>query len=85
MEYNIENEEGILIQEKGRYCSKLKKKNRNLKTKKLLKIIILDYKKKPSIQSADTTKGSSASLKLRKHVFTKAWKVAVTASISQNK
>ena len=27
---------------------------------------------------------SRASLKLRKYVFTKAWKVAVTASISEN-
>ena len=36
VEYNIENEEGILIQGKGNYCSKLKKGK--LKTKKLLKI-----------------------------------------------
>ena len=36
VEYNIENEEGILIQGKGHYCSKLKKGK--LKTKKLLKI-----------------------------------------------
>ena len=36
VEYNIENEEGILIQEKGNYCSELKKGK--LKTKKLLKI-----------------------------------------------
>ena len=35
-EYNIEYEEGILIQEKGSFCSKLKKGK--LKTKKLLKI-----------------------------------------------
>ena len=42
MEYNIENEEGILIQGKGNYCSKLKKGK--LKTKKLLKIAILDSK-----------------------------------------
>ena len=27
VEYNIENEEGILIQGKGNYCSKLKKKS----------------------------------------------------------
>ena len=38
MEYNIENEEGILIQGKIN-CSKLKK--RKLKTKKSLKITIL--------------------------------------------
>ena len=36
VEYNIKNEEGILIQEKGNYCSKLKKGK--LKTKKLLKV-----------------------------------------------
>ena len=36
MEYNIENEDGILIQEKRDYCSKLKKGK--LKTKKLLKV-----------------------------------------------
>ena len=35
VEYNIENEEGILIQGKGNYCSKFKKGK--LKTKKLLK------------------------------------------------
>ena len=35
-EYNIENDEGILIQEKGNRCSKLKKGK--LKTEKLLKI-----------------------------------------------
>ena len=39
MEYNIGNEEGILIQGKGKYCLKLKK--RKLKTKNLLKITIL--------------------------------------------
>ena len=33
-EYNIEYEEGIVIQGKGNYCSKLKKGK--LKTKKLL-------------------------------------------------
>ena len=53
MEYNIENEEGILIQGKGNYCSKLKKGK--LKTKKLLKITILD-EQEPSVQSADRTK-----------------------------
>ena len=36
MEYNVENEEGILTQGKGNYCPKLKKGK--LKTKKLLKI-----------------------------------------------
>ena len=81
MEYNIENEEGILIQGKGNYCSKLKKGK--LKTKKLLKITILgeqDY----SVQSAKQNQ-SSASLTWRKYLSTKTWKVAISASISENK
>ena len=53
VEYNIENEEGILIQGKGNYCSKLKKGK--LKTKKLLKITILG-EQEHSVQSADRTK-----------------------------
>ena len=53
MEYNIENEEGILIQGKGNYCLKLKKGK--LKTKKLLKVTILDAQEH-SVQSADRTK-----------------------------
>ena len=44
MEYNTENEEGLLIQGKGK-----------LKTKELLKITILD-EQEPLIQSADRTK-----------------------------
>ena len=40
MEYNIESEVRILIHGKENYCSKSKKGN--LKTKKLLKITILD-------------------------------------------
>ena len=52
VEYNIENEEGILIQGKGNYCSKLKK--RKLRTKKLLKITILD-EEEPSGKSGDRT------------------------------
>ena len=48
--YNIENEEGILVQGKGNYCSKLK--NRKLKTKKLLKITILG-EQEHSVQSPD--------------------------------
>ena len=62
MEYNIENEEGILIQGKGNYCSKFKK---GKKTKNLFKITILD-EQVPSVQSA-----VSAILNLRKYVFTK--------------
>ena len=48
MEYNIENEEGILIQGKGNYCSKLKKGK--LKTKKLLKIARYISEQEPSVQ-----------------------------------
>ena len=77
VEYNIENEEGILIQGKGNYCSKLKKGK--LKTKKLLKIT--RYIRWP--RAASTI--SRASLKLRKYVFTKTWNVVVTTSISENK
>ena len=77
VEYNIENEEGILIQGKGNYCSKLKKGK--LKTKKLLKIT--RYIRWTRALSTI----SRASLKLRKYVFTKTWKVAATASISENK
>ena len=51
MEYNIENEEGILIQGKGNCCSKLK--GGKLKTKKLLKIARLLDEQKPSVQSAE--------------------------------
>ena len=53
MKYNIENEEGTLIQGKGNYCSKLKRGK--LKTKKLLKVTILD-EQEHSVQSADRTK-----------------------------
>ena len=53
MEYNIENEEGILIQGKGNYCSKLKKGK--LKTKKLLKITILG-EQEHTVHLADRTK-----------------------------
>ena len=52
VEYNIENK-GILNQGKGNYCSKLKKGK--LKTKKLLKITVLD-EQEPSVQSADRIK-----------------------------
>ena len=52
VEYNIENK-GILNQGKGNYCSKLK--NGKLKTKKLLKITVLD-EQEPSVQSADRIK-----------------------------
>ena len=64
------------IQGKGKYCSKLKKGK--LKTKKLLKIT----------RYIRWTRAlgpmSRASLKLRKYVFTKTWKVAVTAYLKIN-
>ena len=47
MEYNIGNEEGILIQGKGDCCSKLKKGK--LKTKKLLKLLRLLDEQEPSV------------------------------------
>ena len=53
VEYNIENEEGIIIQGKWNLCSKLKKGQ--LKTKKLLKITILG-EQEHSVQSADRNK-----------------------------
>ena len=53
MEYNIKNEEGILIQVKGNYSLKLRKGK--LKTKKLLKNTILG-ESEPSVQSAGKTK-----------------------------
>ena len=55
MEYNIENEEGILIQGKGNYCSKLKKGQLKTKT---LKITIFG-KQEDSVQSADNQSSAS--------------------------
>ena len=72
VEYNIKNEEVMLIQAKGNYSLKLKK--RMLKIKKLLKITrYIKWTRGLSITSR-------ASLKLRKYIFTKTEKVAVTAS-----
>ena len=45
VEYNIENEDWILIQGKGNCCSKLKKGK--LKTKNLLKTAILGEQEHP--------------------------------------
>ena len=82
MEYNIESDEGILVQGKGN-CSKLKKKKLKTKNKKLVKIAIFDGQ---SLSAINRQSQSSASLKLRKYVFTKTWKVAVTSiSISESK
>ena len=53
VEYNIENEEEILIQRKGNYCSKLKKGK--LKFRKLFKILILD-EREPSVQCYDDSR-----------------------------
>ena len=83
VEYNIENEEGILIQGKGNYCSKLKKGK--LKTKKLLKITILG-EQEHSVQPADKAK----QVWRRENMYLpKPWKMTITASIciciSENK
>ena len=81
VECNIENEDGIL-QGKGNHCSKLKKGK--LKTKKLLKITILKMNISTQYnQQTGRQNQNSASLTLRKYVFTKTWwKVwAITASI----
>ena len=62
---------------KGNFCSKLKKGK--LKTKKLLKITIgILEEQEHSVQSAEQV-GSWKNM-----LFTKTWKVAVTASISEN-
>ena len=53
VKYNIENEEGILMQGKGNYCSKLKRGK--LKTKEMSKITILG-ELEHSVQSADRIK-----------------------------
>ena len=80
VEYNIENGEGILIQGKGNYCSKLKKGK--LKTKKLLKTTILDEQER-SVQSADKTKARQVLL-WGNIYLSKPGKLLVTVSISEN-
>ena len=76
-------EEYLCTEEESLKLSKLKKGK--LKTKKLLKITIVD-EQEPSVQSADSRQNqSSASLNLRKQVFTKTWKLAIAASMSENK
>ena len=77
LEYNIENEEGIIIQWKKHFCSKLKKGK--LKTKKLVKITILG-EQEHSVQSTDNQK--NASLTLMKCVFNKTWKMTITTSVA---
>ena len=75
MEYNIENEEGTLIQGKINYCSKLKKGKLKTKLQKLLGIL---DEQEPSVHSTKQVWGNM-------YLFTKTWKVVVTASISENK
>ena len=82
VEYNIENIEGILIHWKGNYCSILKKVK--LKIIKFLKIIMLG-EQEHSVQSADRTSAISASLTLRKYLYTQNWKVAITESTPEDK
>ena len=77
LECNIKNEEGVIIQWKENFCSKLKKGK--LKTKKLLKITILG-EQEHSVQSTDNQ--NNASLTLMKYVFTKTWKMAITTSVA---
>ena len=76
VEYNIENEEVILIQGKGNYCSKFKKGK--LKTKKLSKITLL-AEQKHSVQSADRNKAVQV-WHWGNIVFTKTWKMSITSS-----
>ena len=77
VEYNIKNEEGILILGKWNSCSKLKW--RKLKTKKLLKCLGILDEQEHTVQSAEQV-WSWGNMYLPKK-----WKVAVTASISENK
>ena len=78
VDYNIENEEGMLIQRKRNYCSKLKKgKLKNWKTL----LSILD-EKEPSVQSTEQVWSWGNTYF---NLPSKTWKVIVTASISENK
>ena len=81
VEYNIENEEGLLIQGKGNYCSEFRKGK--LKTKELLKITILD-EQEPLIQSADRTKAVQV-WSWGNIYLSKPGKWPLPASISENK
>ena len=73
VEYNIENEEGILIQGKGNYCSKLKKGQ--LKTKSMLKLTILG-EQEHSLQPA----GKAVQVWRWWNMYLpKPWKVAITS------
>ena len=81
VEYNIENEEGLLIQGKGNYCSEFGKGK--LKTKELLKITILD-EQEPLIQSADRTKAVQV-WSWGNIYLSKPGKWPLPASVSENK
>ena len=61
------------------YLSREKEILGKLKTKRLLKVTILDEQE--VLSTIKRQNQSSASLKLRKYVFAKTWKVAVTACI----
>ena len=64
VQYNIENEEGILIQGKGNYCLKLKKGK--LKLKSCWKLLGISDEQEPSVQSAEQV-WSSGNMHLPKH------------------
>ena len=68
IELIVENEEGtLLIQGKGKYCSKLRK--RKLKTKKIVKNYRYYIRRTRALSTISRQNQSSASLKLRKYVF----------------
>ena len=68
IELIVENEEGILlIQGKGKYCSNLR--TRKLKTKKVVKNYRCYIRRRRALSTISRQNQSSASLKLRKYVF----------------
>ena len=68
IELIVENEEEILlIQGKGKYCSKLRK--RKLKTKEVVKNYRYYIRRTRALSTISRQNQSSASLKLRKYVF----------------
>ena len=82
MEYNIENEEGILIQPHTMGKGNLFEIKKRKVTKNLLKITLLD-EQEPSVQSADKTKAVQV-WRWNIYWYTETWKVALTASLSEN-
>ena len=78
MEYNIKNEDGILIQGKGNYCLKFKKGK--LKSKKFLKFTRhIRLNKSPHYNQQSKSEVEEICSYLPKH------EVAVLASIFENK